>query len=186
MKFLIRVICLISFYSVSTLFYSASAGAAVYLQKNDFLAESFDLVPETETLWLNGKLKEELNTLLSHPYKGLRVRYWRQNHKTAWILNEIGKVKPITIGVVIDNQKVMRVAILAFRESRGWEIKYPFFTDQFSGLWLESEGALNQSIDGISGATLSVRAVTRITRLALYLHNRVVSNQVVSNRGQPR
>jgi hypothetical protein len=63
--------------------------------------------------------------------------------------------------------------VLAFRESRGWEIRYPFFTDQFSGLTLAPDGYLSKPIDGITGATLSVRAVERVTRLALWLNAQV-------------
>ena len=33
------------------------------------------------------------------------------------------------------------------------------------------ESRVNKSIDGISGATLSVRAVSRVSRYALYLHS---------------
>ena len=61
------------------------------------------------------------------------------------------------------------VRVLIYRESRGWEVKYPAFTDQFRGARLTSDGKLDQSIDGISGATLSVHALTRLARLALLL-----------------
>ncbi|MDP4879954.1 MAG: FMN-binding protein [Opitutales bacterium] len=45
-----------------------------------------------------------------------------------------------------------------------------FFTDQFEGLELTNENTLNRKIDGISGATLSVNALTRLSKLALHLH----------------
>ena len=60
--------------------------------------------------------------------------------------------------------------VLVFRESRGWEVRHPFFTDQFRDAGLTGELALDRNIDGISGATLSVRALSRLARLALYLH----------------
>ena len=65
-----------------------------------------------------------------------------------------------------------RVRVLEFRETRGWEVRYPFFTDQFSGAHLSNgqrDAQLDQQIDGITGATLSVRAVTRAVQAALYL-----------------
>jgi hypothetical protein len=67
------------------------------------------------------------------------------------------------------------IEVLAFRESRGWEIRYPFFTSQFSGLELADDGYLSESIDGITGATMSVRAVERVARLALWLDAQVES-----------
>ena len=57
--------------------------------------------------------------------------------------------------------------LLAFH---GWEVRYPFFTDQFNGLQLDEKKQLNKKVDGISGATLSVNALTRLSRLALHLH----------------
>jgi len=71
--------------------------------------------------------------------------------------------------VVIQDGVLERIKVLIFRESRGWEVRYPFFTDQFKGAALNHDGALNKSIDGISGATLSVRALKKIATLALYL-----------------
>lgn len=99
------------------------------------------------------------------------MRYWGEKHRTAWILEEIGKERPITVGLVIDNGRLETVKVLVFRESRGWEVRYPFFTDQFNGARLTNEHGLDRSIDGISGATLSVRALKKLARLALFLHN---------------
>ncbi len=63
--------------------------------------------------------------------------------------------------------------MLEFRESRGWEVRYPFFTDQYHGAGLAEHGAIDRRIDGITGATLSVAAVNRVVRLALMLDEQV-------------
>lgn len=157
---------------------TSDAESAVYIEKEDFLTQAFVEVPQSKTIWLDENLKRDISEILGHPYRGLRIRYWRVAQKSSWILDEIGKEQPITVGIVIDGRKVTRVAILAFRESRGWEVKYPFFTDQFTGSELGADGMLSKSIDGISGATLSVRAVTKITRAALYLHKLVISDAI--------
>ncbi|WP_069472977.1 FMN-binding protein [Candidatus Marithrix sp. Canyon 246] len=73
----------------------------------------------------------------------------------VWILEEIGKKKPITTGIVINKGRIERFKVLIFRETRGWEVCYPFFTNQFKGNSLNNFS----HIDGISGATLSVRAL---------------------------
>ena len=85
-------------------------------------------------------------------------------------MDEIGKEQPITVGIVINKSKVSKVEILAFRESRGWEVKYPFFLKQFLGATLKGNNQLDKNIDGITGATLSVRAVRKLSRIALLLH----------------
>lgn len=74
--------------------------------------------------------------------------------------------------------KIQLVRVLAFRESRGWEVRHSFFTDQFKRVGLTSEGTLDGRIDGISGATLSVRVLTKLARLALVLHQRVSTAHV--------
>jgi hypothetical protein len=70
----------------------------------------------------------------------------------------------------VNENALESIRVLAFRESRGWEVRYPFFTDQFSGIQLTPDRQLDRTVDGISGATLSVRALKKLARLALYLH----------------
>ena len=89
------------------------------------------------------------------------------------LLDEIGKELPITIGVTVVEGAIDNVRILEFRESRGWEVRYPFFTDQYVDARLEADGRLDRRIDGITGATLSVGAVTRIARVALLLDDNI-------------
>ncbi len=100
----------------------------------------------------------------------LRLRYWGRDGRTAWILDEIGKEEPITTGIVVNGRAIEEVKVLIFRESRGWEVRHPFFTDQFKGARLGHDDQLDRHIDGISGATLSVRALKRLARVALFLH----------------
>ena len=116
--------------------------------------------------------------ILGHKYKSLRIRYWEKDNRTAWVLDEIGKVKPITTGFVIHHQKIELVRVLEFRESRGWEVRHKFFTEQFKQAALKQNMELDTNIDNISGATLSVRAVTKLSRLALLLDQQVNTQQV--------
>ena len=90
-------------------------------------------------------------------------------------LEEIGKEKLITMGFIVSNDELEKLRVLAFRESRGWEIKHQFFTDQFNKVRLQDDLQLDKTIDGISGATLSVRAAKKLARLALYYHRTVQS-----------
>lgn len=142
----------------------------VYMTAEQFLEQSFPAgAPEAQTIWLNKALKQEISKFMYRDYHKLRVRFWQQEGRSAWIFDEIGKERPITIGLVLNGEEVETVKILAFRESRGWEVKYGFFTDQFKGIKLTDKNRLDQHIDGITGATLSVRAVKRATKLALFL-----------------
>lgn len=136
----------------------------------EFLAGTFgETPPAAAMLWLTGTRGESASEILGHKPGSLRVRYWRAGERTAWILEEIGREEPITAGFVIDAGRLVDVRVLAFRESRGWEIKHDFFTDQFDGVRLTQDHALDAPIDNITGATLSVNAMRRMARLALFL-----------------
>jgi hypothetical protein len=147
-----------------------------YQSSGDFLQEVFAAAPPApRVLWLNGERKQTAAAILGHPYPGLRIRYWRKGGRTAWILEEIGKEKPITTGLVVGPAGMELLRVLDFRESRGWEVRYPFFTEQFTGIGLSEDRQLDRHIDGISGATLSVRALQKLARLALYLHQQTLA-----------
>lgn len=156
----------------------AAAADEIYQQPLAFIREVFsEKVPVAQKLWITGELRTRATAILGHAPETLRISYWRRGKRTAWILNEIGKEQPITAGFLIDNGSVVEVRVLIFRETRGWEIRYPFFTDQFSGSMLEHDNKLNRKIDGISGATLSVNAITKLTRLALLYHQQVTTGK---------
>jgi len=139
-----------------------------YQSQNDFLQEAFSgQPPKPELLWINKSLKKQVSEILQHKPGFLRTRYWRKNTLTVWVLKEIGKTELITVGVIIEEKKISKIKVLAFHESRGWEVKYDFFTKQFKDNTLTSDLRLENSVDGISGATLSVRALDKIARLAL-------------------
>lgn len=165
------------FLVIGLIFSNALLAGGVYQEPDAFIKETFpDGLVEKKVIWLDKPTKSEMEEVLGHSYKGLRVRYWIHDTKTAWILDEIGKEKPITTGIVIDNDKIERIRILAFRESRGWEVRHAFFTDQFSNAALLNNNQLGTNIDNISGATLSVRAVTKLSRIALMLHKKIINS----------
>lgn len=150
----------------------APKGPGVYEEPQRFVTAAFaGAPPPAKALWLDASLRAELASLLGHEPEGLRVRYWGRDGRTAWILDEIGKHRPITAGVIVDHGAIEDIRVLVFRESRGWEIRHRFFTEQFVKARLD-HGALTQPVDGITGATLSVRAMKRIASAALLLHER--------------
>lgn len=152
----------------------------VYQTGPEFIQETFGTPLSPKVLWLDANRKQQAAGILGHEFSGFRVRYWQDQNpdinKTAWILDEIGKELPITIGVVVNDNRIESVKILTYRESRGGEVKYPAFLQQFENLTLVEDNKLSGPIDGITGATLSVWAVTNISRLALYFHQLTLSH----------
>jgi hypothetical protein len=156
---------------------TANAGG-VYQEPADFINEVFDgKPPKADVLWLSKELKQQIVEILDHKYKGLRVRYWQIENRSAWVLEEIGKEKQITAGIVVNTGKIEQVKVLVFRESRGWEVRHDFFTDQFRQASLKQDNRLDKNIDNISGATLSVRAIKKLARIALLLDQQIQNRQ---------
>lgn len=142
-----------------------------YQAPAEFVSDAFSQQPEPQVIWIKGTVREQVESILQHKNLSKRIRYWKQEKRSVWVLEEIGKKKPITVGIIIDDNKITLLKVLVFRETRGWEVRYPFFTQQFNKLTLNSDNTLSEIIDGVSGATLSVRALEKLARIALLLNN---------------
>lgn len=175
MKRIIQLLLVL--FTVSATSVNSVAAEDVYQTPESFVSESFGgIVPPTYSVIIQDTLKDKVAKIMGSHYKLPEAQYWSDNSRTAWILEDIGKFEPITVGFVVGTDgKLERVKVLIYRESHGWEVKHDFFTRQFKGAGLKSEKKLDQRIDGISGATLSVNALKRLSALALLLHKNVNS-----------
>lgn len=142
-----------------------------YVTAENFLSENVGAESsKPQFLWLDKTAQTKISAALGHPYPQARLRYWRANQKTVWILDEIGKEYPITAGFVVADKHIQHAQVLVYRESRGMEIHFPAFLTQFIGAYLDGD-RLSKKIDGITGATLSVDAMQRMARTALVLND---------------
>ena len=170
MRFIKLLLLIYCYLFISSLVYATGN----YQEPSEFIQEVFSGdVPKVSKIWIKKDLKVKIREIMEHDLGVLRLKYWKKDDRTVWILEEIGKQRLITTGIVINDNKIESIKVLAFRESRGWEVRYPFFTDQFSDAALKENKQLDRHIDGISGATLSVRAMTKMARLALFLHQEI-------------
>ena len=159
---------------LASLAFSYTWAKGVYQSPEDFINEIFsNTPPKAESVIVKGDLSKELKFILGHRYSKIRIPYWRDGDRTVWILEKIGKELPITASFIISDNQVEQFKVLIFRESRGWEIRNAFFTEQFDGAHLTPKNKLNQPIDNITGATMSVNAMKKLSRMALYLHKQV-------------
>jgi len=148
-----------------------ASAASIYETQTEFLERAFSgSPPEPALIWLSGERKTALHEILGHNYPALRLRYWCATARSAWVLEEIGKELPITVGIIIDENHIKSLRVLTYRENRGEEVVTPAFSDQFIEASHDADGRLDKNIDGISGATLSVQALTRLANMSLYLH----------------
>ena len=86
----------------------------------------------------------------------------------AQVRNVRGKEQPITYLVALDNGLTLRdVDVLIYREAYGGEIAYEPWRKQFRGRTPQDTLEVGRTVRGISGATISVNAVTLGIRQAL-------------------
>jgi Na+-translocating ferredoxin:NAD+ oxidoreductase RnfG subunit len=122
---------------------------------------------EKKTVKLTPEERKEIETLTKRSFFKRRVEFYiaRKQGRTqgyATVANEIGKTKFITFMVVLDpGGAVKSVDLLVFRESQGYEIENPRWRRQFTGKTIKDPLRVKRDIKNISGATLSVRAVTK-------------------------
>jgi hypothetical protein len=155
----------------------ALAEEDVYQSPQEFVSEAFNgSPPEPQVFSIAQELRPAIDAIMEHAYPVTKTQFWTQGKRSAWVLEEIGKYKPITAGIIIDQDKIEQVKVLIYRESHGWQVRHAFFTDQFKGAMLGEDHALSQPVDNISGATMSVDALRNLGRLALYLSQHVHSH----------
>ncbi len=134
-----------------------------------FLNQSFDhQMPKPKRLWIDKEKQAFIKTKFNPSQIKLSYRYWRDDKKTVWILDEVGKERNITTGIVIENNAIRKVQVLVYRESRGGQVQNNRFTDQYNQK--NSQANFIKEIDSISGATLSVNALNKQVKLALWLN----------------
>jgi hypothetical protein len=101
---------------------------SIYQPVTAFVKAQFtQTLPSPSVLWLTRDRQSQITQLIGHPYKKLRLHYWRQSNKTVWILDEIGKELPITLGIAVNQGKIQSLKVLVYRESRGDEVRHDFF-----------------------------------------------------------
>lgn len=142
----------------------------VFLFSNLSLAEVFITAEEaTKQIFPSLEMyKVEDYTLDGQSFKFFTV--FKNSEILGWtiVTDEMGKIKPITFLVGIDNQgKVLAVYLLEYRDIFGSEIKRRSFLRQFQGKSLNDPLIVGRDIDAITGATISSQAATSAVRKSL-------------------
>ncbi len=138
----------------------------VFLTKKQALEIAFpgaDKI-DREKKWLTDEQKIAISNLSLQNFDTNRMTFYvgmREGVPLGYALidHEIGKSFPITFMVVLNVDGTVRdVEIMVYREPRGWEVRYPSFMDQFTGKNADTDF---RTINSITGATLSVRAMVK-------------------------
>lgn len=154
-----------------------------YLKVEDYISAALATKPEKpKVIWITKSIKDDIRAILRKKVFPLRYRYYRHNNRTVWILNVVGRTMPITAGITIEGGRIIDLTVLTYRESRGSEIRFPAYSNQFNDVELNDKLRLSKPINGISGATMSTNAMKKASRLALYLHNKVLEKDAAPTK----
>jgi hypothetical protein len=151
---------------------STSAFSEEIVDKNRFLMSGLDVkeLPGHSYIIINENIQDNIKKILNDTYHLPIIKYWKAGNKVGFILETIGKHEFITTGYIVENNKIIDVKVLVYRENYGYEIKHDYFLDQIRGNSVKKNGKLVKSIANISGATLSVKAMRKLSKLSLYLY----------------
>lgn len=100
----------------------------------------------------------------------------------AIITEEMGCFHPITWILSANTEgKVLDIAVMIYRESRGHEVSRKRFLKQFEGKSLKDPLSTNKDIIKITGATTSVQAVCRgVKKMLAFIHEFYLNKNPVS------
>ena len=121
------------------------------------------------------KVKKQIQNQIKQKFYRDQIYYWsiKIDDQTHYALmdNTLGKTMPITFLVIFnENQEVIHSAIIKYREGYGGEISGKKWLAQFIGMKQDSLYKHEKEIDGITGATISVKSFTKgISKLSLLL-----------------
>ncbi|MFQ5449988.1 MAG: FMN-binding protein [Nitrospinaceae bacterium] len=138
----------------------------VFLTKKQALEAAFPGADKIEKdhKWLTDTQRKAIGEICHQEIKESRITFYigKKDGRTLGYMvidHIIGKSFPITFMVVLNpNGTVRDVEVMVYREPRGWEVRYPSFLRQFFGM---DSGSDFREINSITGATLSVHAITK-------------------------
>lgn len=161
----------------------------VFLEEEEALAKVFagcDKI-ESEFLTLTSEGREYFKELLKRPdlettfqvyigKKGDVISHY------AIITEEMGCFHPITWILSTNTKgKILDIAVMVYRESRGHEVSRKRFLKQFEGKSLKDPLSTNKDIIRITGATVSVQAVCRgVRKMLAFIHEFYINTSPAS------
>ena len=158
----------------------SGARAKVLVTPEEAVREAFAGAPaEKRTDYLDETQTAAIARLAGSPPSSRIIISYRASKDgrplgTAYLETHIVRTLPESILVVLDPQgRVSKVEILSFDEPDQYRPK-PRWMEQFAGRALDPDLSLSKGIRGVTGATLSSRAITEAVRRVLATH-RVLS-----------
>ena len=149
--------------------FSISFASKITDSCNNRISELFpNLISSNHSIYeIDKKDKKNIQNIVKQKFFRNEVNLWRIIDKDSLkyfsiLDNVIGKTMPISfLATYNHNGEVHDVSIIKYREPYGGEIKSKSWLRQFTAYTDSSNYKVGDSIEGISGATLSVNSVSK-------------------------
>ncbi len=123
---------------------------------------------------ISNKIKSNIERKVKQRFFKNYVFYWKilkdgKLNGVALLDNVYGKTMPITFLAIYNLEgNIVSVSIIKYREAHGGAVSNKSWLSQFNKKSFDSSFEFGKDIDGISGATISAKAVTKgIEKLTL-------------------
>ena len=159
---------------VFSLFVSVQASDDILDQKK-YLKSALGVsdLPMHKYLIIKDDVEDGIYEILKDSYHTPVIKYWKVGEKVAFILEAIGKHEFITTGYLVENNKISDAKVITYRENYGYEVKYDYFINQIKGNSLKTSNKLSKKLANISGATMSVNSMRKLSKLSLFLYTNI-------------
>lgn len=144
----------------------ADAPAAVFQDADRFERTETEATPAFRDR-MRAHLGATSPSIWEEHYVVFRAWHGGQALGLAILVDEIGKHRPISFVVGLrPDGSVEDVAVMAYREPYGGEVRSPRFLTQYRGKGPDDRLRTHREITNVAGATLSVDAASRAVRKA--------------------
>ena len=118
-------------------------------------------------LKLDKQMKKEVENQVKQKFYRNKLYYWtisQDDTSIAYAIldNVIGKSMPITFMVILNiDGDIINTNVVKYREAYGGEVGNKGWLQQFINFNNNSDYNIGKDIDGISGATISVKSISK-------------------------
>ena len=132
---------------------------------------------------LDRQIKKEVENKVKQKFYRDKLYYWTISQRDttiayAFLDNVIGKSMPITFMVILNiDGNIINANVIKYREAYGSEVGNKGWLQQFINFNNNSDYSSGKDIDGISGATISVKSMSKGMQKITILYS-LIQNQL--------
>ena len=132
---------------------------------------------------LDRQIKKEVENQVKQKFYRDKLYYWTISQRDttiayAFLDNVVGKSMPITFMVILNiDGDIINANVIKYREAYGSEVGNKGWLQQFINFNNNSDYSIGNDVDGISGATISVKSMSKGMQKITALYS-LIQNQL--------